>query len=126
MLRGRLAGDGGGGAGRLVGDGGIGDYATAHGVDGGAGGRGQVTRAGGAFGGGVRGSRGDLVQQVDELLDGADEVAGGEVGRLGQDALQPSAAGPPVGRPGKAEVGLAQERQVVVLLQLVELAPGAG
>ena len=29
------------------------------------------------------GGGGDLVQQVDELLDRADEIAGGEVGRLG-------------------------------------------
>src|SRR6266568_121346 len=56
---------------------------------------------------------------------GADEVARGEIGRLVQDALQPRAARPAVGGPGEAEVGLAQERQVVVLLQLVELAPGA-
>src|SRR5439155_24608178 len=107
-------------------------------------GRGQVGRAGIAVGGrlrsdrlrggrlrgGQRGQRGrrdggNLVQQVDELLDRADEVAGGQIGILVQDALQPRAARPAVGGPGEAEVWFAQERQVVVLLQLVELAPGA-
>src|SRR5689334_692989 len=119
----------------LVGYGGVGDYAAAHGVDGGAGRRGQVTsagrlglvvvRRGGGRGTHGEGGGGDLVQQVDELLDRADEIAGGEVGGLGQDTLKPGAARPAIGGPGEAEVGLAQERQLVVLLQLVQLAPGA-
>src|ERR1019366_2626335 len=67
------------------------------------------------------GGRRHLVEQIHQLLDRADEITGRQLGR--QELLQPLAACPRVCGPGEAEVRLAQEGQLVVLLDLVELIP---
>ena len=71
---------------------------------------------------GFAGGVGDLVGEVEQLLDPADEVAGGEVGDV-QDVVELVALGPAVGRPGEAEVGLVQLVEVVVALERVEVGP---
>ena len=62
------------------------------------------------------GGDGDLVEQVDELLHRTDEVAGSEAGHRVEYVLELGTAGPAVGRPDEAGVGLAEERQAVPLL----------
>src|SRR5579863_8150476 len=108
--------------GKLVGQARVGDDAAPHRGDRGAGRRRHVPVPGRAR---VRtGGDRDLVEQVDELLHGTDEVAGGEAGYRVEYVLELGTAGPAVGRPDEAGVGLAQERKAVPLLQVIELAPG--
>ena len=70
----------------------------------------------------VAGGVGDLVEQVEQLAHRPNEVAGSQVG-LGQDRLESISPGPPPGRVCETQIGLAQEIQVVLLLQVVEMAP---
>ena len=67
---------------------------------------------------------GDLVGEVEQLLDPAHEVAGGELGDV-QDVVELVALGPAVGGPGEAEVGLVELVEVVVALEGVEVGPDA-
>ena len=66
--------------------------------------------AGGAPQRGVSGGVDHLAGQVDQLLDPAHEVAGGEVGAQ-QDVVEVVAQRPAIRGPGEAGVGLAQELQ---------------
>src|SRR4051794_1258564 len=62
------------------------------------------------------GDEGDLAEQVDQLLAPTDEVARRQVGVVVEHLLQPLAGCPSPGGPGEAEIGLAQERQLLVRL----------
>src|SRR5215218_5947763 len=65
---------------------------------------------------------GHLPRQVDQLLDPADEVAGGEV-VLVQNLGEVVALGPAVRRPGESRVGPAEEVEPMLALDVRELAP---
>ena len=68
---------------------------------------------------------GDLVQQVDELLDGPDEVAGRKVG-LTSTRLQRRPRAQACAAQAKPEVGLAQEGQLCSCSTAVEVTPRCG
>ena len=72
----------------------------------------------------VPGGVGHLAGEVEQLLHPAHEVTGREVG-LAEHLVEVVALGPPVGRPGEPEVGLAEEVQLVLALERVEVAPTA-
>src|SRR3954471_1223131 len=67
---------------------------------------------------------GHLATQVDQLLDPAHEVAGGEV-VLVEDVAEVVTLGPPVRRPGQARVRASKEVQPVTPLHGGQLAPQA-
>ena len=102
-----MDGRGGRGPGRtqavqaLAGHGRVRDHATPHGVDRGPGRHGQ---GGARLGRGDGGRGGDLVEQVDELLDRADEVAGGQIGGSSRTASS-GARGPAVAAQAKPRSG---------------------
>ena len=64
----------------------------------------------------------DLAAQVEQLLHPPHEVAGGQAGHH-QHVVEVVALGPAVGRPGEPEIGLAQEVELVLPLQRVQLSP---
>src|SRR4051812_8675812 len=68
------------------------------------------------------GGVGHLPRQVDQLLDPAHEVAGGEV-VLVQHVGEVVALGPAVRRPGEPRVGPAEEVEAMLALDAGELAP---
>ena len=65
-----------------------------------------------------------LVQQVDDLFDPADEVARGQV-RAAEDVLQVPALGPLENRPDQAEFGFTGQRELVGFLDVLQGGPFA-
>src|SRR5690606_34679758 len=65
---------------------------------------------------------GDLVEQVEQLAHRTYEVAGGQIGFV-QDHLEPVPARPPPGGWREAHMGLTQEVQPVLGLQMIEVVP---
>ena len=68
------------------------------------------------------GDLGQLVQQVDDLLDPADKVAGGQV-RAAEDVLEVPALGPLEDRPDQAQFGFPGQRQLVRFLDVLQGGP---